>query len=182
MNKFEALKQFQEWPPEWQRLCAEYWIETGEDRPEIACGIEARFRNGEPVSIPFDQPKAAKVAAIPRDIQERICNGESVFFPRNDSHLSDFNSAMGNAKATGKPAAAKVAVKPARNFMRYTRDELTEVDSHVSEGRGPSEVARIMDKKYPRQRTIDAWEKMANRIKKAGLQAMLDRAIDVEFK
>jgi hypothetical protein len=66
--------------------------------------------------------------------------------------------------------------------MRYTRDELTEVDSHVSEGRGPSEVARIMDKKYPRQRTIDAWEKMANRIKKVGLQAMLDRAIDVEFK
>jgi hypothetical protein len=80
-------------------------------------------------------------------------------------------------------AAAKVAaVKPARNFMRYTRDELIEVDSHVSEGRGPSEVARIMDKKYPRQRTIDAWEKMANRIKKAGLQAMLDRAINVEFK
>jgi hypothetical protein len=30
MNKFEALKQFQAWPPEWQRLCAEYWIETGE--------------------------------------------------------------------------------------------------------------------------------------------------------
>jgi hypothetical protein len=78
--------------------------------------------------------------------------------------------------------AAKVAAKPARNFMRYTRDELTEVDSHVSEGRGPSEVARIMDRKYPRQRTIDAWEKMANRIKKVGLQAMLDRAIDVEFK
>jgi hypothetical protein len=79
-------------------------------------------------------------------------------------------------------AAAKVAAVPARNFMRYTRDELTEVDSHVSEGRGPAEVARIMDKKYPRQRTIDAWEKMANRIKKVGLQAMLDRAVDVEFK
>ena len=33
MNKFEALKQFMEWPPEWQRLCAEYWIETGEVEP-----------------------------------------------------------------------------------------------------------------------------------------------------
>ena len=124
MNKFEALKQFQGWPPEWQRLCAEYWIETGEDRP----AVEAPW--------PSDQPKAAKVAAV----------------------------------------------RPARNQMRYTRDELTEVDSHVSEGRGPSEVARIMEKKYPKQRTIDAWEKMANRINKVGLQAMLDRAIDVEFK
>jgi hypothetical protein len=66
--------------------------------------------------------------------------------------------------------------------MRYTRDELTEVDSHVSEGRGPSEVARIMDKKYPKQRTIDAWEKMANRIKKFGFLHMMDRAVDVEFK
>jgi len=131
VNKFEALKQFQSWPPEHQRLCAEYWIETGEDRPAVESP-----RCDDPIPMTSYQPKAAKVAAV----------------------------------------------KPARNFMRYTRDELTEVDSHVSEGRGPSEVARIMDKKYPRQRTIDAWEKMANRIKKVGLQAMLDRAIDVEFK
>jgi hypothetical protein len=66
--------------------------------------------------------------------------------------------------------------------MRYTRNELIEVDSHVSERRGPKEVARIMDRKYPRQRTIYAWEKMATRISKIGLQAMLERAIDVEFK
>ena len=64
MNKFEALKTFQAWPPEWQRLCAEYWIETGEDRPAVASDIEARFRNGDPVSIQFDRPKAAKVAAV----------------------------------------------------------------------------------------------------------------------
>jgi hypothetical protein len=52
MNKFEALKQFQAWPPEWQRLCAEYWIETGEDRP----AVQAPW--------PSDQPKAAaKMAA-----------------------------------------------------------------------------------------------------------------------
>ena len=149
MNKFEALKIFQGWPPEWQRLCAEYWIETGEDRPAVQVWTTADkiqtagelVQRGVSLPMPgdpwpFDQPKAAKVAAA----------------------------------------------KPARNFMRYTRDELTEVDSHVSEGRGPLEIARIMDKKYPRQRTIDAWEKMANRIRKIGLQAMLDRAIDVEFK
>jgi hypothetical protein len=138
MNKFEALKQFQAWPPEWQRLCAEYWIETGDVEPTKVSTFGERLESAKKltVSLSQEQPKAAKVAAA----------------------------------------------RPARNFMRYTRDELTEVDSHVSEGRGPSEVARIMDKKYPKQRTIDAWEKMANRIKKVGLQAMLDRAIDVEFK
>ncbi|MFM2014219.1 MAG: hypothetical protein RLZZ396_3003, partial [Planctomycetota bacterium] len=79
--------------------------------------------------------------------------------------------------------APKVAVQhPSRNGMRYTRDELTEVDSHMVEGRGPSEVASIMTRKYPRQRTLDAWEKMANRIKKAGLQEMLDKAVDWECK
>ena len=119
MNKFEALKQFMAWPPEWQRLCAECWIES------VQAKTSARLK----------QIKAAKVAA-----------------------------------------------KPARNNMRYTRNELIEVDSHVSERRGPKEVARIMDRKYPRQRTIYAWEKMATRISKVGLQAMLERAIDVEFK
>ena len=142
MNKFEALKTFMAWPPEHQRLCAEYWIETGEiETAQVWTTADKIKTVGEliqrdPIPASSDQPKAAKVAAA----------------------------------------------KPARNFMRYTRDELTEVDSHVSEGRGPSEVARIMDKKYPKQRTIDAWEKMANRIKKVGLQAMLDRAVDVEFK
>jgi len=36
VNKFEALSQFQSWPPEWQQLCAEYWIETAEVEPTQA--------------------------------------------------------------------------------------------------------------------------------------------------
>lgn len=135
MNKFKALEQFQSWPPEWQRLCAEYCIETGEDKPETPCNVEARFRNGDPVSIPFERPKAAKVAK-----------------------------------------------RPARDGMRYSRNELIEIDSHVSEGRGPTEVARIMGKKYPGQRTIGAWAMTVDRMKTFGLQAMLDKSIDVEFK
>ena len=134
MNKFDALKQFQGWPPEWQRLCAECWIETGEVEPTKVSTFGERLSVSP---IPFDQPKAAAKVA---------------------------------------------AARPARNNMRYTRNELIEVDSHVSERRGPKEVARIMDRKYPRQRTIYAWEKMATRISKIGLQAMLERAIDVEFK
>ena len=178
MNKFEALKQFQAWPPEWQRLCTEYWIETGEgeDRPSVASPVPGEpFPYGHPVSrqviqcnadaFPFDQSKTPKAAAIPSDIEARFRNGEPVSIPFDRPK-----------------AAAKVAAKPARNFMRYTRDELTEVDSHVSEGRGPSEIARIMDKKYPRQRTLGAWSMMADRIKKFGFLHMMDRAVDVEFK
>ena len=156
MNKFDALETFRGWPPEWQRLCAEYWIETGEDRPAVPPAVS----NVAQVLWHADQIEAAKKILEP----VATLAHESV------------------SARLAKPKAAKVAAKPARNFMRYTRDELTEVDSHVSEGRGPSEVARIMDKKYPRQRTIDAWEKMANRIKKVGFRAMMDRAVDVEFK
>jgi hypothetical protein len=133
MNKFEALKQFQGWPPEHQRLCAEYWIETGEVEPTKVSTFGERLSVSP---IPFDQPKAA----------------------------------------------AKVAAVPARNNMRYTRNELIEVDSHYSEGRGPAEVARIMDRKYPNQRTLGAWSMMVDRLKTKGLQAMLKKAIDVEFK
>jgi hypothetical protein len=77
VNKFEALKQFMAWPPEWQRLCAEYWIETGEDRPAVqvwttADKIQAAgelVQRGVALPMPgdpwpFDQPKAAaKVAS-----------------------------------------------------------------------------------------------------------------------
>ncbi len=70
MNKFDALKMFQGWPPECQRLCAEYWIETGEDRPSVQVWTTAdKIQTaGELVQrgvlMPSDQPKAAaKVAA-----------------------------------------------------------------------------------------------------------------------
>jgi hypothetical protein len=46
MNKFEALKQFQSWPREWQELCGEYWAEceesftvpspTATDQPKVS--------------------------------------------------------------------------------------------------------------------------------------------------
>ncbi len=29
-NKFEALTAFQQWPEDWQRLCAEYWAENNQ--------------------------------------------------------------------------------------------------------------------------------------------------------
>jgi hypothetical protein len=58
MNKFDALKQFQSWPREWQELCSEYWVEAGDQ----VAGVSLAMPN-EP--FPFDQPKAApKVAAL----------------------------------------------------------------------------------------------------------------------
>jgi len=67
MNKFEALKQFQAWPPEWQRLCAEYWIETGEDRPAV------QSPPFEPIS--FDVPKT--VLTYPREVR-RAARAENI--------------------------------------------------------------------------------------------------------
>ena len=67
MNKFEALKQFQAWPPEWQRLCAECWIETGEVDPKFVLAFPKQtvgeLVQRDPVPMPSYQPKAAKVAA-----------------------------------------------------------------------------------------------------------------------
>jgi hypothetical protein len=129
MNKFEALKMFQSWPLEWQRLCAEYWIETGEVEP---------------------------------------------------TQVLTFGDKMDSTKKLLQ-SAAKVAVRtPIRNQMRYLREELTEVDSHLVEGRGPIAVACLMLKKYPNQRTRESWAKMARLVKKFGLQKMLDRSIDAE--
>jgi hypothetical protein len=67
MNKFEALKQFQAWPPEWQRLCAEYWIETGEDRPAV------QSQPSEPIN--FDVPKT--VLTYPREVR-RAARAENI--------------------------------------------------------------------------------------------------------
>jgi hypothetical protein len=91
VNKFDALKMFQGWPPEWQRLCAECWIETGEDKPAIPCDVEARLRSGEPFpygqpvsrqviqcnadAIPFDQPKT--VLTYPREAR-RAARGKNM--------------------------------------------------------------------------------------------------------
>ena len=85
MNKFEALKQFQGWPPEWQRLCAEYWAETDEgsdmrlaaDR-EALKKVEAVWTTADKIQTagelvqrgvsmpsdqaPYGQRKAAKLA------------------------------------------------------------------------------------------------------------------------
>jgi hypothetical protein len=75
VNKFEALKQFQAWPPEWQRLCAECWIETGEDRPAVELS-----RYDDPIPRPVYQPKAAKVAAVPTKKTHIVNSRESTGF------------------------------------------------------------------------------------------------------
>jgi len=95
MNKFEALKTFMTWPPDWQRLCAEYWIETGEDGPAVSatasdvsqvwCHADqvdlakkllepAAMVAHESVSARLAQelPKAAKVAANTRRRKQSI--------------------------------------------------------------------------------------------------------------
>jgi hypothetical protein len=96
MNKFEALKTFQAWPPEWQRLCAECWIETGEvettqawtTADKIQTAGVFRYRGAIPSDC-IDQgemklgpmPKAAaKVAAVPTKKTHIAISRESTGF------------------------------------------------------------------------------------------------------
>ncbi len=109
MNKFDALKIFQGWPPEWQRLCAEYSIETGEDRPAVASAVsnvaqvwchadqvELAKKLLEPVatlahesvSSRLAQDKAAKVAAVPTKKTHIANSRESTGFTLDELHYA----------------------------------------------------------------------------------------------
>ena len=80
------------------------------------------------------------------------------------------------------PVRRAAAKRPVLHFMRNTRDELGEIDFYLSNGGRPLETARRMDKKHPGQRTVEAWEKMVHRVKKHGLEKMLENAIDMEVE
>ena len=89
---------------------------------------------------------------------------------------------QGEMKLEPMPVRRAAAKRPVLHFMRYTRDELREIDFYLSNGGRPLETARRMDKKHPKQRTVEAWEKMVHRVKKHGLEKMLENAIDMEVE
>ena len=89
---------------------------------------------------------------------------------------------QGEMKFEPGPVRRAAAKRPVLHFMRYTRDELGEIDVYLGSGGRPLEVARLMDKKHPKQRTVEAWEKMVHRVKKHGLEKMLENAIDMEVE
>ena len=89
---------------------------------------------------------------------------------------------QGEMKLEPMPVRRAAAKRPVLHFMRYTRDELGEIDFYLSNGGRPLETARRMDKKHPGQRTVEAWEKMVHRVKKHGLEKMLENAIDMEVE
>ncbi len=98
MNKFEALKMFQGWPPEWQRLCAEYWIETGEVEPTKVSTFGERLESAKKltVSLSQEQPKAAKVAAAkPTKKPLAINSRESTGFTLEELHYAQNGIAVG---------------------------------------------------------------------------------------
>ena len=89
---------------------------------------------------------------------------------------------QGEMKLEPMPVRRAAAKRPVLHFMRYTRDELGEIDFYLSNGGRPLDTARRMDKKHPGQRTVEAWEKMVHRVKKHGLEKMLENAIDMEVE
>jgi hypothetical protein len=119
VNKFDALKMFQGWPPEWQRLCAEYWIETGEDRPAVAATVSnvaqvwchadqvaLAKKLLEPVAtlahesvsarVAKEQPKAAaKVAAVTTKKTHIVNSRESTGFTLDELQYAQKGIAVG---------------------------------------------------------------------------------------
>lgn len=89
---------------------------------------------------------------------------------------------QGEIKLKPGPVRRAAAKRPVLHFMRYTRDELEWIDLHLKNGYRPLETARLMDQKHPKQRTVEAWEKMVHRVKKHGLEKMLENAIDMEVE
>ena len=130
----------------------------------------------------------------PRDWQE-LCaefwaESDTTFEARLDAKQSEANPvglvlpAIGDPWPYDEPMPVRrsAAKRPVLHFMRYTRDELGEIDFYLSNGGRPLETARRMDKKHPGQRTVEAWEKMVHRVKKHGLEKMLENAIDMEVE
>ena len=122
MNKFEALKQFMGWPPEHQRLCAEYWIETGEDRPAVSSTVS----NVAQVLWHADQIEAAKKLLEP----VATLAHESV------------------SARLAQPKAAKVAAKT-RARTKYTLQELDFLDNLIYSELGPTLAVKNFCKRFP---------------------------------
>ena len=152
-NKFEALKAFMSWPREWQELCAEYWAESGASVP-----------------VALQEPSKPALPAI----------GDP--FPFDGPKIGFGCIDQGEMKLGATPIRRAATKRPVLHFMRYTRDELGEIDFYLSNGGRPLETARRMEKKHPGQRTVEAWEKMVHRVKKHGLAKMLKNTIDMEVK
>ncbi len=137
MNKFEALKIFQGWPPEWQRLCAEYWIETGEDRPAVQVWTTAdKIQTaGElaqrGVSMPSDQPKTV------------------LTYPR------------GAAKAAAAKPAAKASVGFTHSGYPVQLWEKDAIDGMIHQQLNDTAIAKAMELGWPFRRTKRAWEQLA---------------------
>ena len=157
-NKFEALKAFQSWPREWQELCAEFWAEGDAGVPVALQEGGVRFT----VLTTADKLPTASQLMQAGPVRDCIDQGEM--------------------KLRATPVRRAAAKRPVLHFMRYTRDELEWIDLHLKNGYRPLETARLMDQKNPKQRTVEAWEKMVHRVKKHGLEKMLENAIDMEVK
>ena len=87
-NKFEALTAFQQWPEDWQRLCAEYWAENDKpkaiDRPAVEPNQACKVLRRKPKTM---SPKASR-ASRPFTKEEYDYARQKPSFV-NDSHYAE---------------------------------------------------------------------------------------------
>jgi hypothetical protein len=132
VNKFEALKQFQGWPAEWQRLCAEYWIETGEVDPTQVLTFGDKLES------------AKKLFMAQESVQAKI----SARLEQNQP------------KAAAK-VAAKASAGYTHSGYPVQLWEKDAIDGMIHQQLNDTAIAKAMELGWPFRRTKRAWEQLA---------------------
>jgi hypothetical protein len=142
MNKFDALKMFQGWPPEWQRLCAECWIETGEDRSAASAAVS----NVAQVWCHADQ------VALTKKLLEPVAMV---------AHKSVAAGLMQEQPKAAAKAAAKASVGYTHSGYPVQLWEKDAIDGMIHQQLNDTAIAKAMELGWPFRRTKRAWEQLA---------------------
>jgi hypothetical protein len=149
VNKFDALKMFQGWPPEWQRLCAEYWIETGEIEPTKVSTF------GERLSVP----------ATVSDVAQVWCHADQVDLAKK---LLEPVATLAHESVSTRLAQDKAAKVAAKASVGYTHSgypvqlwEKDAIDGMIHQQLNDTAIAKAMELGWPFRRTKRAWEQLA---------------------
>jgi len=95
VNKFEALAQFQGWPRDWQRLCAEYWIEMGDVDPKAEKTSFGSWLTMTKDPWPLDQPETEKAEKKQAKKPHVVNSRESTGFTLDELRYAQNGIALG---------------------------------------------------------------------------------------
>ena len=94
-NKFEALTEFQSWPEDWQRLCAEYLAES--DKPSILAMESIQPRKAIVCKSKTGSSKASR-ASMPFTKEEYDCAMQKPPFVNDSNYAKRLAKRFGRTK------------------------------------------------------------------------------------